>query len=95
MFIKLDFLFKKIYNNILFIKRQENMRDKINKKHSRHHTENSGKSPETIQQENEQARDAAMTPPTPDQFVRPGNIPPSIDHWGTQQPTPVLGNGTL
>ncbi|HYT45862.1 MAG TPA: hypothetical protein VEP90_26280 [Methylomirabilota bacterium] len=61
----------------------------------KHHTQTGGRTPENIQQENDQARDQIMTPPTPDQFVRPGNIAPTLDHWGTQQPTPALGSGTL
>lgn len=60
----------------------------------KHHSVSmSGQLPETIQSANDAVREKAMTPMA--NHVPVGNIAPSQDYWGQQQPTPALGSGTL
>jgi len=65
------------------------------KKHKmQHHTVSTrGNLPETIQSQNDALREEAMTPMS--RHIQPGTIAPTQDHWGTEQPTPALGSGTL
>ena len=68
----------------------------MKKKHpiDKHHTvSTSGNLPESIQSVNDAAREDAMTPMA--RHIPVGNIAPSLDHWGTQQPIGALGSGTL
>jgi hypothetical protein len=68
---------------------------KKNKKTSinQHHTMTMGRLPEAIQADNDAAREQAMTPML--NHIPVGNIAPSQDHWGTQQPIGALGSSTL
>lgn len=60
---------------------------------NQHHTVTMGRMPDAIQGESDAVRDQAMTPMA--NHIPVGNIAPSQDYWGHQQPTPVLGNSTI
>ena len=63
-------------------------------KHMHHHTVSTrGNLPDTLQASSDAVREDAMTPMA--RHVPVGNIAPTQDHWGTEQPTPALGSGTL